>query len=87
LVARYEDAEVDVPGRGLSSELTRWVLGVNWYVNKNVKFMLNYVDSETDKCYGAPMMDDADPFMHKVCGNGMRKDDGNALSLRGQYVF
>ena len=89
LVARYEDAEVDVDARGLNSELTRLVLGANWYVNSNVKFMLNYVDSEMDKCRGN-FIDNAPEnprHSHAACGNGMNKDDGNAISLRGQYVF
>ncbi len=105
LVARYEDAEVDVDAQGLNSELNRMVLGLNWYANKNLKFMLNYVDSEIDGCYGNMWMVDRDVsfesvpsdnvdhasgdgmFVHKACGNGMDKDDGNAISLRAQYVF
>ena len=94
LVARYEDAEVDVPGRSLSADLERLVLGVNWYVNKNVKFMLNYVDSEVDGCSetartftaedGVTVPDNhEETFGIKKCNN----DDGDAISLRGQYVF
>ena len=94
VVARYEDAEVDIPGRSLSADLERMVLGVNWYVNKNVKFMLNYVDSEMDGCSGgtrtftntADGEDDPvseDTFGFSKCSN----DDGQAFSLRGQYVF
>lgn len=94
VVARYEDAEVDIPGRSLSADLERMVLGVNWYVNKNVKFMLNYVDSEMDGCSGGTQafantdatMDDPESdetFGFKECSD----DDGQAFSLRGQYVF
>ena len=94
VVARYEDADIDVLGRSLSADLERMVLGVNWYVNKNVKFMLNYVDSEVDGCSktartftaddGVTVPDDHDEtFSIKKCNN----DDGNAISLRGQYVF
>ncbi|MDE0153065.1 MAG: porin [Gammaproteobacteria bacterium] len=94
VVARYEDAEVDIPGRSLSADLERMVLGVNWYVNKNVKFMLNYVDSEMDECSGGTRTftntadggDDPvseDTFGFSKCNN----DDGDAISLRGQYVF
>ena len=92
VVARYEDAEVDIPGRSLSSDLERMVLGVNWYVNKNVKFMLNYVDSEVDGCTTSTrayaLADGIDSsetkdLTLKKCNN----DDGQAFSLRGQYVF
>ncbi|MCY4611527.1 MAG: porin [Gammaproteobacteria bacterium] len=94
VVARYEDADIDIPGRSLSADLERMVLGVNWYVNKNVKFMLNYVDSEVDGCTETARTFTADdgvtvPTDHghtykiKKCNN----DDGQAFSLRGQYVF
>lgn len=93
VVARYEDAEVDISGRSLTADLERMVLGVNWYVNKNVKFMLNYVDSEVDGCTAVTRnytLADAtdsgvssDPLKIKKCNN----DDGQAFSLRGQYVF
>ncbi len=96
VVARYEDADIDVPGRSLSADLERMVLGVNWYVNKNVKFMLNYVDSEVDGCSSTPRSieladgatgtvpdDHGRAFKIKKCNN----DDGQAFSLRGQYVF
>ena len=94
VVARYEDADIDIPGRSLSAGLERLVLGVNWYATKNVKFMLNYVDSEVDGCTSTARiyaLEDGtdsgkttkDPNEIKKCKN----DDGNAISLRGQYVF
>ena len=104
VVARYEDADIDIPGRSLSADLERLVLGVNWYATKNVKFMLNYVDSEVDcstttrmyalsdgtasnksKTLGIGPVEDG---KHKGCNYGKKdKEDGNAISLRGQYVF
>ena len=95
VVARYEDAEVEIPGRSLSADLERMVLGVNWYVNKNVKFMLNYVDSEIDGCSGAPKEYTSDGGETTVQdgtysfsdGGDCKEDDGQAFSLRGQYVF
>lgn len=92
VVARYEDAEVDIPGRSLKADLDRMVLGVNWYVNKNVKFMLNYVDSEVDGCSTSTRAyvladgtdsSESEDLSIKKCNN----DDGQAFSLRGQYVF
>ena len=100
LVARYEDADIDVPGRGLNADLERLVLGVNWYVNKNVKLMVNYVDSEAD-CSGSTVKatDGSPPdqtidasallskdWSIKRCGYN-KEDDGDAISLRAQYVF
>ena len=92
VVARYEDADIDIPGRSLSADLERMVLGVNWYVNKNVKFMLNYVDSEVDDCttstrsyalVDGTASSETEDLSIKKCNN----DDGQAFSLRGQYVF
>ena len=95
VVARYEDAEVEIPGRSLSADLERMVLGVNWYVNKNVKFMLNYVDSEIDGCSGAPKeytSEDGGTTVQNGTysfddSGACKEDDGQAFSLRGQYVF
>ncbi len=99
LVARYEDADIDVPGRSLDAELERLVLGVNWYVNKNVKLMLNYVDAEAD-CSGSTVKatdgsndsgTDANALLSKDwkikrCGYN-NEDSGGAVTLRAQYVF
>lgn len=80
LVARYEDADVDVKALNQEASLERLVLGVNWYVNKNVKMMLNYVDAEIKDCATG----DESAFVR--CGrNG--KDNGDGYSLRAQYVF
>ena len=98
VVVRYEDADIDIPGRSLSADLERMVLGVNWYANRNVKFMLNYMDSEVDGCSKTPRTftvsdkapanttvptDHKETFAIGTCNNG----DGDAWSLRGQYVF
>ncbi len=78
LVARYEDVEVvddnagGVANNSRSVDAEKWILGVNWYANASVRFMLNYIDAEVD---GALARGDGDD------------DDGNAWSLRAQYVF
>ena len=75
LVARYEDVKVDngnvggVVGNSGAYGAEKLILGVNWYANNNVKFMLNYLDTE------------ADDALH---GDN---DDGQAVSLRTQYVW
>ncbi len=72
LVARYEDVKVDDDNNeDKDPEAEKWILGVNWYANKNVKFMLNYIDAEVDKEFA----------------QGDDDDDGNAWSLRAQYAF
>lgn len=83
LVARYEDADIDVKARGVEASVERMVLGVNWYVNKNVKMMLNYVDAEAKDCGEVGSGPDA---AFKRCGYNS-KDNGDGYSLRAQYVF
>jgi phosphate-selective porin OprO/OprP len=54
LVARYEngdgnysDIELDNDGDSLD-DATAWGLGLNWYVNNNVKLGMNYTEGESD---------------------------------------
>ena len=54
LVARYEEIDVEYGGvvgadDSVDYDAEKMVLGVNWYANSNVKFMLNYIDADTDK--------------------------------------
>jgi phosphate-selective porin OprO/OprP len=55
LVARYD--ELDLWDNSAASEVgsvtdlrgtesENWTIGVNWYVNDNIRFMANYVDSD-----------------------------------------
>ncbi len=67
LVGRYENLEVE-DEEDQNAEAERWVLGINWYANQNVKFMANYISAEVD---------DLD----------VAEDDGDAFSLRAQYVW
>ena len=71
LVARYEDADVDDDVKGRTVDAEKWILGVNWYANKNVKFMLNYLSAEVDS----------------ALAQGADDDDGDAVSFRAQYAF
>jgi len=77
LVAKYEDGEVDVDAFADESEYELLTLGVNWYANNNLKFMLNYLDADTDN-FTSPNGDLLD-----VVG----EEDGSAISLRAQYAF
>ena len=48
LVAKYEDGELDIDAEASETEYELMTLGINWYATKNVKFMLNYLDADTD---------------------------------------
>ena len=54
LVARYEEIDVEHDGEVANVNDTsnhdaeKMLLGVNWYANNNVKFMLNYIDADAD---------------------------------------
>lgn len=67
LVGRYETLETE-GGDNQDAEAERWVLGMNWYINNNVKLMANYVDAEINNL-------------------DVNVDDGDAFSLRAQYVW
>ncbi|MEJ2116189.1 MAG: porin, partial [Gammaproteobacteria bacterium] len=77
LVAKYEDGEIDPDNQADESEFEILTLGVNWYATNNVKFMLNYLDIDTDN------FDSEDGTSLDVLG----EEDGNAISLRAQYAF
>ncbi len=86
LVAKYEDGEVDpdasagdIAGFEGDAEYEVITLGVNWYPNQNLKFMLNYLDIDTD---GFNAEDGADTLLDTI-----GEEDGNAFSLRAQYAF
>ena len=77
VVAKYEDGEVDPDNQNSESEYELLTLGVNWYATNNVKFMLNYLDIDTDN------WDSEDGVPLSALG----EEDGNAVSFRAQYAF
>ncbi len=84
LVAKYEDGEVDVDAFADESEYELLTLGVNWYANNNLKFMLNYLDADTDNfssTNGQPLN------ALGAAPNLSSEEDGSAISLRAQYAF
>ncbi len=77
LVAKYEDGEVDADVLDDDAEYELLTLGVNWYPTNNVKFMLNYLDADTEG------FSSTDGALLDTIG----EEDGNAVSFRAQYAF
>lgn len=84
LVARWEDVDIehayqvdDDPANDIdvNASVEKWLLGVNWYANNNIKFMLNYVDVDVDDAFrrGNP--------------NTFVAGEIDSVSLRAQYAF
>ena len=71
LLVRYEmlDTDNEISSTTDAKGAEKWLLGVNWYVNNNVKFMLNYINVEIDDF------------------NNLVEDEGDAVSLRAQYIW
>ncbi|MFK7815928.1 MAG: OprO/OprP family phosphate-selective porin [Gammaproteobacteria bacterium] len=82
LVAKYEEGEVDVDVLGDQAEFELLTLGVNWYANNNLKFMLNYLDGDTDGFTSA-----AGDALNGSTNANVDDEDGSAISFRTQYVF
>lgn len=87
-----EDDDLMVAGAGAplaaigvsETEAKVHTLGVNWYVNEAVKISANYLMTQTD--------DDTVKMQGSTVGTnrflkGADDDDGQAISLRAQYVF
>ena len=79
LVARFETMEVD-DNQFDDIEADKYTLGVNWYFNDHVKLMANYINAELDNYAGDAQLED------EIRQRG-GEDDGDAFSLRMQYVW
>lgn len=83
LVGRYSYANLndkDVPGRSVAAtggvrggDQSIYTIGLNWYPNNNVRFMLNYLNGETDRVNAA--------------GTARTTQSFQALALRSQFSF
>ena len=74
-VLRYEDVSVTDSNTGTVNandiDIDRMVLGLNWYINKSTKFMVNYVSVGLDN-------------LNNPAGNTSDKD---SIQTRLQYAF
>jgi phosphate-selective porin OprO/OprP len=75
LVAKYEGGEAELMD---TTEYTQYTLGVNWYVNKNVRLSANYLNFD---------LDDTDGFGFAPIVAGVDGEDGSAFTVRAQLVF
>jgi phosphate-selective porin OprO/OprP len=74
LVARYDeldlfDSSAYADNGGLTTDLGTkseiWTLGLNWYVNDNIRFMANYVDADIKSDAGNNAEGDIEVFMFR----------------------
>lgn len=66
-MARGNSSHIDLEDSGYNGgELSDITLGINWYLNPNMKVMLNYVHGELkDGMLGADERDDVDYIMSR----------------------
>ena len=69
------DARNSFNGSDLGTEVEVLTLGVNYYVNPQLRFMLNYIDAEVDG---------SDSFISSAFDG---EDDGEAITFRTHYMF
>jgi phosphate-selective porin OprO/OprP len=87
-----EDDDVMVAGSGVvlaaigvdETEAKVHTLGVNWYANEAVKLSLNYLMTETDE--STVKMQGSTVATNRFL-NDNDDDDGQAITMRAQYVF
>ncbi len=63
ILTRYSNTDLNDNGAGvLGGELDNLTIGLNWYINNNVRMMANYINIETDS-NAAVANSDADAFL------------------------
>jgi len=82
LFARYGSADATFKnnsGVTQGTEVDVWSVGVNYYVNKNVRFMLNYINAEVDG---------SDAALSGLLGAAnVGEDSGQGITFRTHYMF
>lgn len=79
VMARYDALDYDNSGSYAGGTGHGTTVGVNWYLNDYARFMLNWINWNTNN--RVPMV--GDPSDRKFTGS----DDGNTISARAQVVF
>ncbi|WP_144211810.1 OprO/OprP family phosphate-selective porin [Shewanella donghaensis] len=72
-IANFDDTDAGVTG----GEKTDYIVGVNWYLENNLKAQFNYVHTQAD--YKKPYTD--------INGIEMYEQDGNIFQARLQFAF
>ena len=81
LLARYDELDLsDSSISPLQRKATSWTGGINWYLNPNIKWVLNYIRF---KGTNSPLYILANP----VAGAGARTAKGDAIATRLQLDF
>ncbi len=84
LVAKYEDGEVAIDNNpNGDAEYDIMTLGINWYPNTNLRFSMNYLMTDTENF----QFGDGGGGLTNPRLDALDEEDGDALSLRAQYVF
>jgi phosphate-selective porin OprO/OprP len=72
-VTDFDDADADI----LGGSKTDYVVGVNWYLENNLKAQLNYVHTQADY----------EKSFENIDGIDVYEQDGNIIQARLQYAF
>lgn len=73
--ADFNDTDVGIYG----GEKTDYVIGINWYLENNLKAQFNYVHTKADYEQGFESINDPDVMLYE--------QDGNIFQARLQYAF
>ena len=80
LAARIDYADFNDTDAGIyGGEKTDYVIGINWYLENNLKAQFNYVHTKADYEQGFESINDPDVMLYE--------QDGNIFQARLQYAF
>lgn len=79
--SKFDASGIDVKDAGRGSrtqgtpEADAWTIGLNWYLNNNLRFMLNYIHTDYDTAFSP------------IDSGLAAESDERAVVLRGQFAF